>query len=175
MAISAAKMPCPILHRCRSVMRSAEPPFDSRAQRSQAFIVGLVIQQHLRGVANQAVRPARDQRRAHQAHRRVQPVGTQILAGQQGGDRQQRGQCIRQHMQVGRAQVVVVAVMPCVALLMVMVVVMVVLALLLVPTPVMMVVVAVRCGHQYPGADAIHERGRGPPQAAHCRRKWEAG
>jgi len=67
--------------------------------------VHLGIQQHPAAVAQQAQGPDGHQHRTDQAHGRVQPGRTPEHAAQQGQDGQHRGGRVRDHVQVGRAQV----------------------------------------------------------------------
>ncbi len=82
--------------------------FDSIPDRRSEIAINLPVQQYFRGIADQAKWPARDQNSADDAHRRIQPVCTPVLSGKQSNDGQYRRQCIRQHVQIGRAQIVIV-------------------------------------------------------------------
>eukprot|EP01022_Parablepharisma_sp_SALTPOND_P021856 TRINITY_DN43714_c0_g1_i1.p6 TRINITY_DN43714_c0_g1~~TRINITY_DN43714_c0_g1_i1.p6 ORF type:complete len:319 (+),score=122.47 TRINITY_DN43714_c0_g1_i1:1736-2692(+) len=68
---------------------------------------GVHVQQHPARVAHEPPGPAGDDQRAHDAHHRVHPHPAQILARGQGGDGQQRGERVGQHVQIGGLQVVV--------------------------------------------------------------------
>ena len=124
--------------------------FNGFAQHGEVMVFGLVIEQNPRGIANKAPGPAGDQRRAHNTHGRVQPTRAHILACQQGHNRQQRGQRIRQYMQVGGAQVVIVPVVRVPLIISVIVIVIMV--------SVVSMIVLMRSRHQHPGTDNIHQQ-----------------
>ena len=73
-------------------------------------LIHLRVQQDLAGLAQQPERPARHQDRPDDTHHRVEPCGAVKLAADQRHDGQHGGGRIRDHVQVGRAQVHVVVV-----------------------------------------------------------------
>ena len=120
--------------------------FDRLADLGHHRRVHLRVEQDPPGIAQQAPGPDRDQRRADQAHYRIQPGRAHEHAAEQGQDRQHRGRRVGHHVQVGRAQVEVVAVGMPVS------VVPVVAVVVVVPVAVPMLVA------QPPGAEQVHRQ-----------------
>ena len=116
---------------------------DGARDRGPGIVVGGGVEQDVAAVAQQAPGPARDHRRAEHPDHRVQPGPARVLARDQRHDREQRGERVREHVEVGRAQVVVrvnVAVVVVMVMVMVMVIVVIVVVVVAVIVRVVMVV-----------------------------------
>ncbi len=122
---------------------------DLRHQRG----IHLGIQQHPAGVAQQAPCPHCDQSGTHYAHQRIEPVGPPQHAPHQRQNRQHRGGCIRQHVDVGGAQVEILMAVVIVMVMMMVVVVMIIMVTM--PMAVMMVVVIIL---EQPGTCKVHQQ-----------------
>lgn len=80
--------------------------FDMLAHFRFQMVVGRV-EQHSRRVAHKGPGPDRDDDRTDDPHHRIEPDPAEVGAGQQRSDRQHRGQGVGEHMDEGRAQIVI--------------------------------------------------------------------
>ncbi len=121
---------------------------DLRHQRG----IHLGIQQHPTRVAQQTPGPYRDQSGTHYAHQRIQPVGPPQHATYQRQNRQHGSGRIRQHVDIGGAQI---EVLMAVVIVMVMMIVVVMLMMVVMPMSVMMVAVIIL---EQPGTGEVHQQ-----------------
>ncbi len=121
----------------------------------QLFVVVGIVQRNRSAVADQAPRPARDDKGADNADHRVEPDPAVGPARQKRDDRQNGRQRVGENMEVGRAQVVVSVPRAAGFLAVMSVVVVIGMFMMLVVTVAMMMVVVVL---EQPGAEKVHQK-----------------
>ncbi len=114
--------------------------------------IHLGIQQHPAGVAQQPPGPHCHQHGAHYAHQGVEPVGPPQHAPHQRQNRQHRGGRIRQHVDVGGAQVEILMAVMIVMVMMILVV--MIMMVVVVMAVVMMAVIVLK----QPGTGQVHQQ-----------------
>jgi hypothetical protein len=108
---------------------------DRAHDRAAAGRPDLAVEQHVARVAEERPRPPGDHRRADDPHHRVHPGPAEAPASYERDDREHRRQRVREHVEVGRAEVVIVVPVPVAVPVPV-----IVLVIVLVPVPVSVLV-----------------------------------